>query len=220
MSGLKDILRETGLKDTRPATKKIERYLDLLYRERKIRNIIGPRNRETIFREHFIPSLCLGAEIEGGRGADIGTGAGIPGMVIAIVNPSCPVILMEPKKSRVNFLNKVKNDLGLENVTVAVLRGEEAGRRKEYREQFRFVTCRAVASLKVSSELAMPLLKTGGIYYAQKGEKLSAELKEAQSIIDILGGEIEDIKADNTLIIRKVSSTPENYPRKWNRIKK
>ncbi len=208
-------LKEFFKGDSSSLFRKLTDYTGLLHEERKIRNIIGPGDIETIAKEHIIPSARLAAVIKETKGADIGTGAGLPGIVIAILYPQKDITLFEPRRSKVNFLLKVKNELGLANTEVAPLRAETAGRRGKYRESFLFITCRAVADLKISTELALPLLEKGGIFYAQKGKKLNREIKEAKEIIGILRGEIKKIRDEGTLMIRKTKESPKRYPRKW-----
>ncbi|MDA3793238.1 MAG: 16S rRNA (guanine(527)-N(7))-methyltransferase RsmG [Elusimicrobia bacterium] len=211
-------LKESLTEDSPGAAQKLKLYTELLFKERKVRNIIGPEDIKTIAKEHILPSARLAVTIDESAGVDIGTGAGLPGMVIAILFSRKKMTLIEPKKSRVDFLLKVKGELGLNNTEIVRVRAETAGRSDNYRERFTFATCRAVAGLKVSSELALPFLKIGGVYYAQKGKQLMEEISEAEKIIEIAGGRTENIREDKTVIIRKTGSTPLKYPRRWKRI--
>lgn len=198
---------------------KINSYLRLLISERNIRNIIGTTDAESIIEKHIIPALELAKIISENNGVDIGSGNGLPGIIIAILKPEKSVCLIEPKISRTNFLCKVKRELDLLNIAILRMRGEIAGQSASYRENFDFGTCRAVANLKVSAELVLPVLRKGGRFYAQRGENIKNDIDLSKEIIFKLGGEVEKIIKNNVVIVIKKRLTPLKYPRKWNKIK-
>ncbi len=197
---------------------KIDSYIKLLVAERNIRNIIGTTDIKLIYAKHIIPSLELGSIILEDNGIDVGTGNGLPGIIIAISNPAKNIVLMDAKISRINFLYKVKKELDIKNISILQMRCEDAGHNELYRESFEFGTCRAVANLRISSELVLPLLKKGGSFYAQCGKFIEKDINNAKEIISELGGEISEIKKNNVLLIAKRGQTPEGYPRKWNKL--
>lgn len=154
---------------------------------------------------------------------DVGTGAGFPGIPIAIVYPDVSVTLMDSLRKRTVFLAEVVEQLGLSNAKVVWSRAEDAGRSPQHREKHDVVLARAVASLNVLAELCLPMVKRGGWFIAMKGPKADEELALARTAIARLGGETGAVVSRplppagdlRTLIkIRKVSATPPLYPRK------
>ncbi len=197
---------------------KISLYIELLLSEKKVRNIIGTRDIETVINKHIITSAKLAKQINSSKGVDVGSGNGLPGIVISIINHKKSITLVEPMKSRVNFLNKIVRELTLKNVSIVNTRAEYAGKDIDFREKFSFATCRAVGSLSLTSELVLPLLKIGGSFFAQRGSFLEEELKNSMEFITNLGGKILGKKQENILVIEKVYITPEGYPRTWKKI--
>ena len=210
-------LQEKGLENNR-APEKIEAYSDLLIKEKKIRNIVGVRDRDSLVEKHIIPSMELAMIIKEKRGVDIGSGNGLPGIVIALMKPDISMILIEPKISRVNFLNMVVRKLCPGRVDIICMRSEDAGKCPEYREKYDFATCRAVADLIISAELVLPLLTVGGCYYAQVGSSVREKTQKAASHINILGGVTADQILPDIALIQKKYPTPADFPRSWKRI--
>ena len=157
--------------------------------------------------------------------ADVGTGAGFPGIVTKIYKPEIDITLIEPTGKRCTFLQYALDTLGLEGHVVKE-RAEEAAR-KQWREQFDVVTARAVADMRVLSEYCIPLAKLGGYFVAMKGDG-EKELAPALKAIDKLGGRFETMKTftlpDESkrclIITAKVKETPKPYPRNGGKIAK
>ncbi len=189
-------------------------------KEKNYTSIIGLTDRSSIVNKLIVPSLKLSKIVQAKKGVDVGTGGGIPGLVLAIVCPDKNLYLMEPKKKKVFFLNKVNQKLNLNNVKIVRGRAEIAGKDLKFRARFDFATCRAVGNLNLTVELVLPLLARGGIYYAEKGSKVNLEVDKSAEKIKMMGGKIVDITRDNIVVIKKISSTPDNLPRSWNRIVK
>ena len=154
--------------------------------------------------------------------ADIGSGAGFPGIPISIYRPDIHVVMMDSLGKRVEFLKSVIDALGL-NAEAVHIRAEDGARKAEYREAFDMATARAVASLNLLSEYLLPFVKVGGWMMALKGPTLEEELTQAENALSILGGEfVREEKVtipgrdwDHRLAyIKKVAATPEKYPRK------
>ena len=159
---------------------------------------------------------------------DIGTGAGFPGLPLKIMCPDLEVLLLDSLKKRVDFLNLVIKELQLENITAVHARAEEfVG--DGNREKFDFCVSRAVADLRVLSELCIPYVKCGGYFVSYKSGVYENELSSSQNAIHILGGEIETVdkftldggdEERSFIMIRKSESTSDKYPRRSARIMK
>ena len=155
------------------------------------------------------------------RMLDVGSGAGIPGLVLAILWPTTTITLVESITKKCTFLQHVVDTLPLPNVTVISERAEVLGHQKAHRAKYDFVTARAVAELRVLAEYLLPFCAIKGVMYAPKGPEPEAELKAARHAIMVLGGHVRDIVPIEALpleprtIIRvdKTRPTPEQYPR-------
>ncbi|MDP1808557.1 MAG: 16S rRNA (guanine(527)-N(7))-methyltransferase RsmG [Actinomycetota bacterium] len=175
---------------------------------------------------HFIDSLtlCLTGKLkEGQKVADIGTGAGFPGVPVKIVRPRIELHLIEANKKKADFLERLAVELGLKGVFVHRLRAEEAGRQPQLRGQMDVVMARAVASLPVLLEYALPLCRVGGWFLAMKGPKLSEETEASVRAALKLGGRIDSTIAPFEptgeakkviVLVQKVEETGGRYPRR------
>ena len=178
---------------------------------------------ENIFVNLFLDAFTLIPYIkEGGRIADVGTGAGFPGLAIKLFFRDLKVTLIDSASKKCVFLNHISNLLNFKDVDVVWERAEEIGRDVSYREKFDYVCCRAVSGMNAISELCIPLLKIGGTLVASRGKDVD-EINEAEATIKILGGNIERIdkikypffnEEKNIVIVSKVQPTPEKYPRR------
>ena len=187
-------------------------------------NLTAINEEDDIILKHFIDSLTITKYIEQGKSiVDVGTGAGFPGIPVKIAREDANVTLVDSLNKRILFLQDVIQKLDLNNITTLHYRAEEFGQNKKYRESFDIATSRAVANLSTLVEYLLPLVKVGGICICMKGSEVKEELENAKKAIQILGGKIEkqeefilpesDIKR-NIIIIRKICSTPNKYPRK------
>lgn len=161
--------------------------------------------------------------------ADVGTGAGFPGIPLAIMLPDVKFTLIDSLNKRINFLNEVCEKLELKNTICIHGRAEELGKDKKYREKFDAVVSRAVANMTVLSEYCIPYVKVGGEFVALKASNCEEELSAAKAVIGELGGRTEKIisaplpKSDivRTLaVIKKEKATPSKFPRRADKIKK
>ncbi|MCW2525989.1 MAG: rRNA methyltransferase, partial [Pseudonocardiales bacterium] len=147
----------------------------------------GPHEADRVWDRHILNSVAVAELIgDGLRVADIGSGAGLPGIPIAISRPDLPIVLVEPLLRRATFLAEVIDELGLTTVTVARGRAEDVGTRQEHRE-FDIVTSRAVAALDKLTRWSLPLLRVDGLMLALKGERAQAELDEHRRVMASLG---------------------------------
>ena len=178
----------------------------------------------TVILKHFIDSLTINKYIkENSTLADVGTGAGFPGIPLKILRPDLKITLVDSLNKRINFLNEVINKLNLVNIETVHSRIEDFGKDKKYRESFDFVTARAVANLAVLSEYLLPIAKVGGQCVCMKGSSVEEELSNGKNAIKVLGGKIKNIDefvlpdsdmSRNVIIIDKIKNTPNKYPRK------
>lgn len=154
---------------------------------------------------------------------DIGTGAGFPGLPLKILLAEPRLVLVDSTAKKVAFLRCVTRELGLDNVEIVCGRAEEIAHLPLYRQRFDLALSRAVASLPVLAELALPFCRIGGKFVAQKKGEVEQEMKKADKAIETLGGklgqvkriELEQLSDERYLvIIDKIYPTPEKYPRR------
>ena len=208
-------------------------YIFDTYAERLVRwnehvNLTAITEPDDIVIKHFIDSLYPIKYIDFKPGqtiADVGTGAGFPGMPILIANPKVEVNFIDSSGKRINFINDVLSKIGI-IATSTHERAEDVGKNPEFREKYDFATARAVAPLNVLCEYCLPLVKVGGRFVSLKGSNGLEELEAAKNAIEVLGGELEtadSYKLPNgdgrtIFIIKKISQTPTKYPRKPKKI--
>ena len=216
------LARRAGISLSDEQVKTLGVYLDLLEAANKRMNLTRITDRSQAEVLHVGDAMTLLPHLPVGphRLADVGSGGGVPGMVLAIVRPDAHVVLIESTKKKADFLASAAKELKLANVTVESRRAEEVGRSGK-RESFDIVTARAVGTLDILAEWMLPLMKIGGWALVMKGPKGLEELKGAGSVISMLGGGTgeaapADLQAGmGHLIIKfaKVTGTPPRYPR-------
>ena len=205
------------------------RYGSLLVEKNKVMNLTAITEPADIAALHFLDSAALLslADFSGKTVADVGTGAGFPGMVLRILEPSIQLTLLDSLNKRVDFLKEVCQDLGLSDVDCVHARAEEFA--SSHRERFDIVTSRAVAGLPLLAELCLPLVRPGGWFLPMKSVDSDEELRAAAHAVEVLGGAVErtvDYAIPGTdvrhrlIFIKKVRKTPEKYPRAFAKIKK
>ena len=224
---LRDGLTALGLPtDGIPA---LVRYADLLVEKNKVMNLTAIPEPADIAALHSLDSAALLplADFRGKTVADVGTGAGFPGLPLRIVAPSIHLTLLDAQNKRIEFLKEVCDDLALSDVECIHQRAEEFA--ADRRESFDLVTSRAVAALPLLCELCLPLVKVGGYFVAMKSVDAGAELDAAAHAIEVLGGAVERV-ADydipgtevrhRAILIKKMRETGKKYPRAFAKIKK
>ncbi len=200
----------------------LERYAELLSEWNEKMNLTAICDTHGIATKHFLDSMtALTTGKVAGKVADIGCGAGFPGLVLKIMKPELDLTLLDSLKKRLTFLDAVCDDLNLDRVQTVHARAEDGARLM--REEFDTVVSRAVANMTVLSELCLPFVKVGGYFLALKGPLADEELSAAKRAIEVLGGKVESIfSADipftelnhKIIIVKKVRHTPMQYPRK------
>lgn len=226
--------------DTPTAQKYLQYYRDVVERNKAV-NLTAITEYEEFVNKHFLDSvlplttIVSRETIADGKNPekdvsretfsmiDVGTGAGFPGIPLKLANPSINLTLLDSLDKRVKFLHEEIENLKLTNVKAIHARAEDGARDETLREGFDVAVSRAVADLRVLAEYVMPFVKVGGIFIAYKAKDSDEEIEAAKKAIAVLGGVIEEIvekklpKSDairRFVVIRKISATPEKYPRK------
>lgn len=202
---------------------KFYKYMQLLLEWNEKINLTTIVEPEQIIVKHFLDSLTIKKYIEDEKNIiDVGTGAGFPGVPLAIETEN-NVTLLDSLNKRINFLNDVKEKIGLENVVTVHSRAEDATKDKKYRECFDYAVSRAVAPMNVLLEYLLPFVKVGGKVICMKGPNVKEEMDNSEKVAKILGGKIEKIEEleipeidmkRTVVIVKKIEKTSSKYPRK------
>lgn len=206
-----------------------EYYLMLIDWNKKM-NLTAITDPKEVAIKHFLDCICVTKYVnipDESTLIDVGTGAGLPGIPIKLVNKSINLTLLDSLNKRLTFLKAVDERINL-NANIIHSRAEDGGRDKNLREKFDISISRAVAKLNVLSEYCLPFAKVGGKFIAMKGPNVDEEVKEAEIAINKLGGKISDIIKFNLpeagdrsiVVIEKVKKTDKMYPRRGVKIKK
>ncbi|WP_159618783.1 16S rRNA (guanine(527)-N(7))-methyltransferase RsmG [Ruania rhizosphaerae] len=164
----------------------VAHFAEMLADQGELRGLIGPRELPRLWTRHVLNSAVVERflPVEGSL-ADVGSGAGLPGVVLAAMRPELEVHLIEPMERRVNWLTEVREELDLDNVEIHHCRAEELHGKLTVTA----VTARAVAALDKLARMTMPLVKPGGVLLAQKGRRAEDEVTQAQNVLARLGGD-------------------------------
>lgn len=221
----KDVL-QLGITLTDAQISQLMVYYEMLVEWNGFMNLTAITDFEDVMKKHFTDSMSLIRAYDLKQKTkliDVGTGAGFPGLVLKIVFPDLEITLLDSLNKRIQFLNAVIEKLKLSGVETIHGRAEDSAKRGDLREVFDLVVSRAVSNLSTLSEYCIPFVKVGGYFISYKSEKISEEAKEAKNAIHLLGGKMlrqidfylpdSDIYR-NFVVIEKISSTPNKYPRK------
>lgn len=201
-------------------------YARLLVEWNEKMNLTAITEPREIELKHFLDSLMLIKyyDLQNVSNAiDVGAGAGFPSMPILIYKPEIEFTLLDSLNKRLTFLSVVNNELGLDAKLVHS-RAEVSGQEENYREKFDLATARAVAPMNVLSEYCIPFVKEGGAFVALKGS--NDDVSVAGNAIEVLGGKLESnisyelggTEARTIAVVKKISQTPTQYPRKSKKI--
>ncbi len=220
-------LKKINIYLTQEQIEKLEIYKNILIEYNSHTNLTAIKNEEGIYLKHFYDSLTIQKYISGkNKILDIGTGAGFPGMVLAIINPDCQFTLLDSNNKKIKFLQYLNSLLNIKNVEFINMRAEDYV--KNNLEQFDIVTSRAVADLRILLELSIPALKLNGLFIPLKSS-IEDEYNKSLTTLHILGGElisreeltlpIENSKR-TILVIKHIKKTDLIYPRSYDKILK
>ncbi len=222
-------LEKINIFPTKEQLNALEIYKNMLIEYNQKFNLTAIKTDKEIYLKHFYDSLTLTKSVnlnEDLKLLDIGTGAGFPGLVLKIFFPNLHITLLDSNNKKITFLNEVIKELNLKNVECIYSRAENLN--NNFREYFDIITSRAVAHLRILAELTFPYLKVNGYFLPMKGD-VKEEINESLSTLKILNGKIEDTLSFNLPIensrrtilkIKKLSQTPEKYPRNYDKIVK
>lgn len=220
-------VEKLGIKLTDEQIRQFETYCDFLLEKNKVVNLTAIKDEEGVYLKHFYDCITIfksGVIKPSSKVLDIGSGAGFPGIVIKIIEPSINITILDSSMKKINFIAELTTYLNIKDIHFVDKRSEEYF--PLVHDEFDIVTARAVANLNTLSELAIPFVKENGYFLSMKG-KYTKELEEARDAITILGGEIEDIisfklpkeLSERAIIkIKKISKTPSIYPRRYDKI--
>lgn len=222
----RDDLKELGVELSDSQVEQFLIYYQMLVEWNEKMNLTAITEYDDVMKKHFIDSISLIKAFDITKDAtviDVGTGAGFPGLALKIAYPNLQVSLLDSLLKRVQFLNSVIGELGLEGIETFHGRAEDYAKNPKFREQFSLCVSRAVANLSTLSEYCLPFVKVGGEFISYKSEKIVDEQNQAKNAIGILGGKIShqveftlphsDIYR-NLFVIKKEKVTPKKYPRK------
>lgn len=219
-------LEANGIPFAPELPERIRIYLDLLQEWNGRMDLTAVEGEEDLLDRHFLDSLTVlktdllaGAE----RIIDVGTGAGFPGMAIALAKPGIRVVLLDSQRKRLSFLQAVADATGAGNIEIIHARAEDGARRADLRERFDAACARAVAPLNVLSELLLPYVRVGGKMLCWKGPAVEEEMESGRRAAFLLGGTLQPAIPcplagrdwDHRILpVLKSRTTPGKYPRK------
>lgn len=222
------LARAFNLELTPAQEESFARYQDLLIEWNAKFNLTAVTDPAEIAVKHFADSLSVALAIPDTARTqsisliDVGSGAGFPGVPLAIVFPHWRTTLLEATGKKVSFLNHLVNELGLDNCGAVHSRAEDLALDPNYRARFDVAVARAVAQLPVLLEYLLPFVRLGGIAIAQKGREVDKEIDASATALKTLGGKLREVipvklpkeEGRHLVVFDKTLSTPKSYPRR------
>lgn len=227
---LQNYIKDYKITLTENQYEQFQKYFELLAEWNEKMNLTAITDESGVALKHFADSLSLLNFVDIPQNstlADVGTGAGFPGVVLKIARPDIKLTLIDSLNKRLVFLGEVCAQLGIEAELIHS-RAEDSARDEKLRESFDFAVSRAVARMNVLSEYCLPYVKVGGAFCAMKGAQANEEFKESLNAINTLGGKLEnkyffelpENGGERAIaVVRKVRNTPQKYPRQSGKIK-
>lgn len=204
------------------ALDKLCRYYELMVETNKEMNLTAITDAAEVAEKHFLDSL-LPLEFDlipkNARLIDVGAGAGLPGIPLAVVRPDIRLTMLDSLNKRVGFLQSVTTELGIDAKCIHA-RAEDAGRHPDKRAQYDVAVARAVAPLPVLIELTLPFLCVGGTLIAYKGPGAAQEIQDSERALELMFGEVKTLEKENSygyrmlVVVKKLRKTPQIYPRR------
>ncbi|MGI5920339.1 MAG: 16S rRNA (guanine(527)-N(7))-methyltransferase RsmG [Syntrophomonadaceae bacterium] len=202
----------------------VKRFKELVLSENEKQNLISRKSVHYELDKHIEDSSRILDIISftNHKVVDLGSGAGFPGLILAIFCREANFTLVESDQKKSQFLKNAIQELGLSHVEVICARAEVLGQDKVFREQFDYCTSRAVAAMNILLEYSLPLVKMGGQVLMWKGSNYQREIEESRHALQQLGGTMGEVYLYNLLeerdraivIVDKTSATPAKYPRR------
>ena len=220
--------KKLGITLTDLQLEKLNQFYELLISWNQKMNLTRITEKEDVYLKHFYDSLTISKVIDLNQDltlCDVGSGAGFPGIVLKICFPNLKIILLDSLQKRVNYLNEIIKELNLKDIEAIHTRAEDYAKRN--REKFDIVTARAVANLKMLSELCIPMVKVNGLFIAMKAN-IEEEIENSTEILNKLDSKIEKIETfylpiensiRNIILIKKLKQTNTLYPRRIEKMK-
>lgn len=224
MKKLTDALTSLNIQWDAPMAEKLMGYMEGVLSWNEKINLTAIKDRDDFIEKHLIDSvLCCGFKeyINAESVIDVGTGAGFPGIPLAVISPDKDFVLADSLNKRLKVIADLTDKLDICNVETVHGRAEELARNKKYRETSDVCVSRAVANMAVLAEYCLPFIRQGGFLLAYKGPDAEKEMKDAEKAVKILGGKLRRIQSaeldgydHNIVVIEKIKETPAKYPRK------
>ncbi len=224
-------LAELGIAPPAGAVDGLVQYGELLLEQNRVMNLTAITQPDQVATLHFLDSAALlgCAGLAGASLVDVGTGAGFPGIVLRMLVPDLKLALVDSLAKRLDWLEEVCSKLGLAGVTLRHARAEELALEPNWRDGFDFATARAVADLRILTELCLPYVKVGGRFLAMKAAGCQPEVEAAGRAVSVLGGRLRPsfrytipaAGVERVVVqVEKTVPTPKGYPRRWAKLQK
>jgi 16S rRNA (guanine527-N7)-methyltransferase len=225
---LADGASELGLELSSEQLERFQRFYEVLTDWAQRVSLTAVRDEEGVQRRHFLESAALiptleeeGFSLRDRSLIDVGSGAGIPGVPLKILEPSLRLTLVEAKQRKAEFLLALLPELGLTDVTVVTRRAEQTAHDPRYREQYDFAVAKALAPLRTLVELTLPFVRMGGLVLAPKGREAESEVQEARTALETLKGSVRSVgplplatPPQTVILVDKDLPVPQRFPRR------